>query len=47
MLWTPQHVSTFKQFVSPTIGVFQGNMVSRIVNRIGLKRGFELGPRSA
>ena len=43
MMWSPQHVSTFKQFISPTIGWFQGTLVSRIVGRLGLKRGFEVG----
>jgi MFS family permease len=43
MRWTPQHVSQFKQFISPTIGVFQGTLVSKIVGRLGLKRGFEVG----
>ena len=42
MMWSPQNVSTFKQFISPTIGFFQGTMVSRVVGRLGLKRGFEV-----
>ena len=43
MEWTPAHVSRFKQFISPTLGLIQGNTVSKFVKRFGTKRAFELG----
>jgi hypothetical protein len=43
MMWSPANVSQFKQFISPTIGIAQGTLVSKIVSRLGLKRGFEVG----